>query len=203
MPTSTTYPNGQTLTSSALTQSEIDAALQTLTCGVLGINPPNYSIVKIVWPTEGQPFTKTPAQNCCYLSCVTSDSDYSRVRDRVLSTSGAQALETWLYTRNWRVNWTVYGPDSTDWARMIHSATFMEYFNSALAAYNLYPVEDPPEPTRLPEQFNAQWWERSDFHIDMYEQVTETILDGVATSVEIKLYNGSTDDPVADVTVTK
>jgi len=202
MPTSTTYPNGQTLVSSALTQQNIDKLMQTLTCGMLGINPPNYALVKVDWPTAGQPFTQTPSQNCCYLACVTSDSAYSRVRDLCNSSSTATSVtEEWTYTRNWRVSWTFYGPSATDCARQVHSATFMDYFNDQLNTCNLYPVEDPPEPTRVPETFNAQWWDRSDFHIDMYEQVTETITTGVATSVEIKLYDGAPDDPIADVVV--
>jgi hypothetical protein len=36
----------------------------------------------------------------------------------------------------------------------------------------------------------------------MYEQVTETITDGIATSVEVKVFDGSPNDPVADFTVT-
>ena len=47
---------------------------------------------------------------------------------------------------------------------------------------------------------------RGDFHVDMYEQVTETLTTptgGFATSVEVKVYDGSPEDPVADFEVTR
>ena len=53
----------------------------------------------------------------------------------------------------------------------------------------------------IPEQVQAEWWERADFHVVMYEQITETIQYGVVTSVEVKVYDGSSNDPVADITV--
>lgn len=78
----------------------------------------------------------------------------------------------------------------------------MDYFNDQLNLNNLFPVSDPAEPTRTPENFNAQWWERADFSIEMYENVTETVEDGKVTSVEIKVYDAdvSTTGPAADVT---
>jgi hypothetical protein len=78
----------------------------------------------------------------------------------------------------------------------------MDYFNDALNLANLFPVSDPVEPVRTPELINAEWWERCDFALTLYENVTETIEDGKVTSVEIKVYDGSPDDPVADFTVT-
>jgi hypothetical protein len=120
------------------------------------------------------------------------------VRDRTFSGTGP-VTETWGYTRGWRVAWCLYGPNSTDRARMIHSAMFMDYFNDVLSLSNLYPISDPPEPTRIPEQTNSQWFERADFHIIMYEQVTETIEDGAVTSVEVKVYDK--DGLAADITV--
>jgi hypothetical protein len=75
----------------------------------------------------------------------------------------------------------------------------MDFFASLLNLQNLYPVSDPPEPTRAPENFNAQWWDRTDFHVDMYEQITETIQPGVVTSVEISVQHQS--GQVADITV--
>jgi hypothetical protein len=88
-----------------------------------------------------------------------------------------------------------------DRARQIWSATFIDYFNDQLNLSNLFPVSEPTEPARVPETWNAQFWERCDFAITMYENVTETIEDGAVTSVEIKVYDGSPADPVADFTV--
>ncbi len=186
MPTTTQYPNGQSLVSSALTPAQVSVALQTLTCGMLGINPPDLSKVRVDWQTQGQPFENVSA-DICYLACTPQDVDYSRVRDRAFSGANGPVTETWTYTKGWRVAWCLYGPSAEDSARMIRSALFMDYFNDTLAAINLYPINDPPEVTRIPENINAQWWERADFYVIVYEQVTETIIDGQATSVEVKL----------------
>jgi hypothetical protein len=196
----TTYPNGQTLTSTALTPNAINLVIQPLTCGMIGVNPPDPNIVRVDWQTQGQPFVPTPGVDVCFISCVPYDVEYSRVRDRTTSGAGP-VVETWVYTRGWKIQWVLYGPTSTDRARMIHSATFMDYFNSTLEGAALYPLNDPPEPTRIPEEFNAQWFERADFHIIMYEQVTETISYNAVTSIEVKVY---ADDLglVADITET-
>jgi hypothetical protein len=198
--TTTNYPNGQRLISSALTVAQINTLMQSWTCGALGINPVDPTQVRYDWPTQGQPF-QTVNQDICYLSCLLQDSQYSRVRNKTYTGSGP-VVENWTYTRNWRISWTLYGPNSLDRARAIHTATFIDYFNDLLNGSSLFPISEPAEPVRMPENFNAQWWERVDFSIDTYENVTETISDGVVTSVEIKVYDGSPNDPVADFTVT-
>ena len=188
MGTSTTYPNGQTLVSDALTKDQINALIQTLTCGMLGINPPDPFQVRVDWPIEGQP-AQNNQTDVCYIRCTTKDNPYSRIRDRVLTQAGtgksAVLTENWFYTRVWQIAWTFYGPNSTDRARMVWDAMFMDYFADELAAENLFPVPDMPEPIRVPENFNAQWWERADFEVEMYEGISETINDGIATSVQV------------------
>ena len=201
--TTTTYPNGQTLTSTALTIQQINILIQTLTCGMLGINPVDPSQVRVDWQPQGQPDVALPSDDSCYISCVLQDTPYSRVRDR--SYAGIDvSTETWVYTRGWRIAWEAYGPSAFDRMRQVHSALFIDYFNDQLALQgNLYPVLDPAEPTRMPTNHNAQWYDRSDFRIEMYEQVTETIQYPVVASLEIKVYDGSPDDPVADIILTK
>ena len=211
MTVSTPYPNGQTLVSSALTVAQVNALIQSLTCGAIGLPlpstgvPAGYARVRVDWPTEGQPFTVNPQQDGCFIACVTHDDPYSRVRNRTLGGAGTELdplVETWTYTRAWRISWTAYGPSAFDNLRAVHSAfVFMDYFADQLSLSNLFTVTDPQEPTRMPEMFNAQWWERSDFAVTVYENVTETIQDGAVTSVEIKVYDGSPSDPVADFTV--
>ncbi len=199
--TSITYPNGQVLVSSALTVPQINVIMQNLTCGMLGINPPDYSKVRIDWPTEGQPFVGLPNNDVCFISCVPQDVEYSKVRDRTFSGTGP-VTETWVYTKGWRIAFTLYGPNCQDRARALHSAMFMDWVNDTLSLSNIYPVSDYPEITRIPESWNAQWWERADFYFTAYEQVTETIDDGAVTSVQIQTF---ADDlgQIADITATK
>lgn len=206
--TATIYPNGQTLTSTALTPKQINALMLQITCGMLGINPPDYSLVRDSWQTQGQPF-QDANKDVCYVACVPHDVEYRLVRDRTYTTVPATptvpeyVLETWTYTRGWRVGWTLYGPNSTDRARMLHSALFMDLFADQLSLNNLFPVPDMSTPVRVPENFNAQWFERAEFHCVMYEYVTETINSNIVKSVEISVYDASPNDPVADFTVDK
>jgi hypothetical protein len=199
--TSTTYPNGQTLTSSALTVEQINIIVQQLTCGMLGIVPVDNSKVRVSWQPQGQPDVALPSQDSCYVSCVLQDADYSRVRNRTFSgDSSGPITETWVYTRNWRIEWAAYGPNSFDRVRQIHSALFIDFFNDQFSILgNLFPVLDPAEPVRLPELHNAQWYDASRFHCDFYEQVTETIQDNVVTSVEVKVLDKT--GTVADITI--
>jgi hypothetical protein len=193
------YPNGQTLTSTALTVQQINILVQALTCGMLGIVPVDVSKVRVDWQFQGQPDVALPSQDSCYISCVLEDVPYSRVRDHTLAGVDGAAAETWVYTRGWRFAWALYGPNSFDRARQVHSALFQDYFNTAFEAANLYPVLDPAEPVRMPIEHNAQWYDSSQFHCVFYEQITETIQSPAVTSVEIKVYDK--DGQVADITI--
>ena len=202
-PTVTPYPDGTELTSTALTQSAIDTLVQVLTCGMIGITPPDDSLVRISWPLEGQPFVDS-TDDVCFLRCVTEDEPYDKLRDRtrVVTTPSpppAPVTYVWTYTRVWRVQWTFYGPSSTDRARAVRSALFQDYFADQLAASQLFPVPDPAAPVRLPEQMNAQWFERVDFGISMYEFVTETIAVPTVASVPVVI---KSEDATANIVIT-
>jgi hypothetical protein len=204
-----TYPNGQTLTSSALTPAQINVIIQSLTCGMIGIPIPvnpgdtGYAAVRVSWQQQGEPF-QDANDDVCYILCTPQNVDYSRIRDRIvagLGTCPSPLLETWLYTKGWNITWHFYGPNSEDRARAVRSAMFMDYANDQLSLSSLFPVNEPPEVVRLPQEINGQWFEYAEFHIDMYEQVTETVNDGVVTIVEVKVYEGTHTGPVADFTV--
>ena len=202
MSTPTTYPNGQVLTSSALTDTAMNIVMQAQTCGMLGINPVDPAQVRVDWQPQGQPDVATPSQDSCYVMSVLEDVDYSRVRDREASGTGP-VVQTWSYTRGWRISWDCYGPNSFDRARQIHSALFMDYFDTQFSLVNLYFVSDPSEPTRVPILHNGQWYDHTHFHCVFYEAVTETISDPAVTSVAVAVYADipNTTDPVATVTV--
>lgn len=198
--TVTTYPNGQTLTSTALTKDQINTLVLQLTCGMLGIIPVDPSRVRIDWQTEGQPDVARPSQDVCYISCVSYKTNYG-TRD-VTNTGTIEVTQTWVYTRGWRIAWEQYGPNSLDRNRQVQSALFQDYFNDQFSASKLYPIlEDDMEPTRMPELHNAQWYERSDFHCNFYEEVTETIQYPSVSSVEILVETSV--GQIADITFTK
>lgn len=202
--TTTTYPNGQVLTSTALTQQQMNILVQAITCGMLGIVPVDPAAVRVDWQPQGQPATALPTQDICYVTAVTEHVPYSEVRDHtVTGDASAPVTETWVYTRGWRFTWQLEGANATDRARQIHSAVLQsDYFYDQLSAANVYALTDPHEPVRVPVEHNAQWYDSSQFSCLFYEQVTETIQTRAVTSVEIKVYDGSVNDPIADITAT-
>ena len=196
-----TYPDGTTLTSSALTIAQIGAILQPLTLGMLGLPViPTSSLVRLQWPTQGAPFSDI-GDDVCYLACVPKDDPYDRIRDRTNESAADPNLEeVWNYTRAWSIRWVFYGPNSTDYARALRSALYQDYFTDLLSLSNLFPVSDFPETVRAPELLDGQWIERVDFAAEMYEAITETILRQTVVSVE-NIIEGNAGQ-IADFTVT-
>jgi hypothetical protein len=82
---SVTYPNGQTLTSDALTVEQVNTTTQTITAQLLGYNPvgpadPAYYFVRIVWAPEGQPAWKR-TENIAFIRCVEAPEEYGKLFD--------------------------------------------------------------------------------------------------------------------------
>ena len=183
-----TYPNGQILTSSALTPQQMNVIFQPWTLGALGLGTGtlDYSLVRINWETQGQPFPVLPGQDVCFLSCEPVHTPYSSIRAYINSNAPPPLSESWTYNKGWHIAWILYGPNSSDRARMLWTAVFTDYFVDRLNASSLYPISEFVPPTRNPENINGEWWERADFAIDLYEYVTETLATptgGIATSV--------------------
>lgn len=217
-----TYPDGTQLASSALTLSQINQILWTITMGMLGYvtpgTPPDTTSaqVRVQWPTTGAPFQQV-TDDICYISCLLVDDPYDKIRDRsTLPPFGwgqggwsdspwggtgedTEYTEQWTYTRVWEIKWCMYGPNSLDLTRALRSALFQDYFVLQFANSNLFPVSDFPEPIRAPELINAQWWERVDFKCLMYEFVSETIIKNSVESVEVILQDN--EGEIADFTV--
>jgi hypothetical protein len=87
--TSTPYPDGTTLVSSALLVEQVNETVQTITSGMLGLNPtspadPAYYAVRIEWPPEGQP-AWTRKQDIAFIRCVESIAEYGKVFDQTWS----------------------------------------------------------------------------------------------------------------------
>lgn len=200
----TTFPNGQVLTSLALTPQILSTLLQTLTCQMLGLDPAQdalcYAKVRLDWPTSGQPGWKV-GDDVCFLQVTEEDDAYNRLRDRRVSPSNATSVVSRdTFTRVWRVSWSFYGPNSFDQARLVKSALLtLDFPAEQLAQANLYLVTDFPATTRAPEKFQGQWWERTDLSVKLNELVEETLTVPTISSVEVILENES--GPVADLTV--
>ncbi len=223
MGSSKTYPDGATLTSSAITQTQMGTIMMPLTLGMLGLTiNPDSPLVRIFWPTEGAP-SQQITDDICYLRFTLKDDPYDKIRDRFFYPIGdsanqgygqgpfgnmpfggdipeGQGLELDTYTRVWEIHFCAYGPNSFDNLRAIRSALYQEYFCQQLQNFQLFPMSEFPEVRRMPEPFDKQWWERSDFSCEMYEFVTETITRQTVKSVEVIVEDAQ--GMIADFTVT-
>lgn len=151
--------------------------------------PDAYSQVRVGWQQEGQPgwFIN---QTYTILRCSTSDSEYSRMRDVTGAASGDTITQTDVYTRQWKTYWTFLGPNALDNARAVRSALItIQFVADYLAQSNLYVDPSIDEPMRSPEEFQGQWWERTDLVARFNEQITETFTVGLVQSVDVSIYD--------------
>jgi hypothetical protein len=178
--------------------------MQLLTINMLGIAPPTapndpaYNAVRIGWQQRGQPAYKI-GDDVAFVRCAEVDDPYNRVRD-VTQVPNPQdtndppqsVLQLTTYQRVWQTFWELYGPNSFDRMRQIHSALFTQTVHDTFAALNLnlYWVTDPPCPRRVPYYSDGQWWEFVAFDSRFNEGVTETLVIPLAASVPVQVYNG-------------
>jgi hypothetical protein len=198
-----TFANGQTLNSSALTQTQIENTFQVLTTSILGEGTDPNSAVRISWPTGGAPGWDI-TDDVIFLKATITNDRVNRSRDRGHSNpSDGSLTETVTYIRVWKIDFLLYGPNSLDHARLIKSALYMDWTQTTLAASNMAVVLDVADPRRMPELFEGQWWERSDFSARFNELVTETTTVAAIASIEIDLYTEDTSvsQPVREIDV--
>lgn len=164
-------------------------------------DPGAYEKVRVGWQQEGAPAWGI-TDDVVIVRASTIDSGYSHLRD-LATTAGADVItETDTFTRRWRGFWTFYGPNSLDHAGAVRSALIKIPFVADLfATSNLYVDPDITEPGRNPEQFQGEWWSRSDLSADFNEQITETYTAGIVASVEVSVNTegGQTADFIVSV----
>lgn len=141
--------------------------------------------VRVGWQKDGMPGWG-PSQDVVTCMAVVTDDRYNRIRDVSQSPlNDTTNTQTTDYTRAWEMRFSVYGPNSTDNARLIKSCLRLDWVRSIFSAVNLYLVPDERDPLRFPENFNKQWWDRSDFRAKYYEAVQETITQQTVATAEV------------------
>jgi hypothetical protein len=187
---------------SPLVPQQIDVVLQAATITMLGLPAPQsttdpvYQTVRVGWQQQGQPaFAIT--EDVVFIMCTQDNDEYDKIRDRYYTNANFTRVEA--YTRVWRVHWSVYGPNSFDNVRKIHSALWDDGIEAQLAAAQLYWVTNSPAPARIPELFGGQWWERVDFWAQFNEFVQEEVTAQSVESVEVIVENRS--GIIADVDI--
>lgn len=166
-----------------------------------------FSKVRVGW--KEQPAWKSPQDDIVTVMAVVTDDPYNRIREVMNAPNDETTiLETTNYTRAWEMRFSLYGPNSADNARLIKSCLRLDWFRNIISASNLYLVPNESDPVRAPENFNQQWWDRSDYRAKYYEAVQETITQQTVATAELILEaaiggfgsDGYGDNPYGDQT---
>lgn len=173
----------------------------------IGSDPNAFSKVRVAW--QNQPAWKSPQDDVVTVMGVVVDDPYNRIRDVMNAPNDETTItETTNYTRAWEMRFSVYGPNSVDNARLIKSCSRLPWFRDIVSASNLYLVPNESDPIGVPENFNQQWWDRSDYRAKYYEAVQETITQQTVATAEVILEaanggygsDGYGDNPYGDQT---
>lgn len=155
---------------------EIEDFFFQVTCRMLNIDlseKENQGKVRIAWPTNGAPGWKI-TDDIVFLRVTPIDDKMARGLNIIYNQN--EEDKTYVdkktgYTRVWKIDWTLYGFNSYDNADVIRNLIFDTDYMVEFKKKNLFLVTDVPMPTRLPEFYNGQWWERTDFSATFNEAV--------------------------------
>lgn len=146
----------------------------TETCKMLGLDPDapeNQEKVRLTWSQDGAPAWGI-AEDIVFIRITPIDDVIARPQDVLYDTSAPDYAQKEIgYTRVHKIDWTLYGPNSYDNADLIRYKILTREFLEEFKKYNLYLITNVPLPTRFPEIFNGQWWERTDFQAQYNELV--------------------------------
>lgn len=171
---------------------EIEDFLFKITCEMLGLDlskKETQSKVRISWPTNGAPSWKIN-EDVVFLRITPEDDKLAREQN-IIYTENEQDrsfLKKQIgYTRVHKINWTLYGPSSYDNADLIRFRIFEDEYKKKFNKKNLFLITDVPMPVRLPEFYNGQWWERTDFSATFNESVVRENVEPYIKSADIRV----------------
>lgn len=172
--------------------AEIEDFFQSITSQMLGLDmtlDENQGKVRISWPKEGAPSWKLD-EDIVFLRVTPVDDKLARELNIVYDPDqqdNEYAIKRTGYTRVHKIDWTLYGPNSYDNADLIRNLIFSYDYMLEFRQKNLFLITDVAMPTRLPELYNNQWWERTDFSCTFNEAVIRETEIPYITSTDIRI----------------
>lgn len=183
-----TYADGSILIGNELSPDNVVQILQPIVCSLLGINPPDYNLVRVEWPEKGQPAWKI-TDDVAFIRCVDDNGEYSQQRDDQTKTINGATIEEITYVTTWRAYFDFYGPNCYLRASNLISGMLLQVGQAQLAAAGLYIWSKAERPIYSKENRNGQWWPRASFSARFNYQVTDRITVPTALSAEILLFD--------------
>lgn len=157
--------------------TELEDFFADITYKILGLDSTlaaNKGKVRLAWPSNGAPSWKI-TDDVVFLRVTPIDDKQARLLNIIYNTDEEDSeylKKKTGYTRVHKIDWCLYGPNSYDNADLIRYAILEPHlYKETFKDKNLFIVTDIPMPTRLPELYNNQWWERTDFSATFNEAV--------------------------------
>lgn len=144
--------------------------------------------VRIGWQTDGAPAFKI-TDNMIFLTASPVDNQINRQHNIQLEESSPDLLMAKGYTRIMELSVVAYGSNALLNLDKIIFGMFSDSVRASLKAYDIYLVPDVVAPRRMPELFQAQWWERADMKLQFSELLTDETNINVVRSVDVEIQN--------------
>ena len=188
-----------------VTLKDIEDLFWLATAKMLGYDPAITATsqrVRISWQQRGVPAWGID-EDVTFIRIGEKEDLFNVIRDYIQYQQDADTARVAnAYTRIIDVKWTCYGPNSYDNASKIRSRLFMESYRGDLTAKDVYLVPDVKSPQRAPENFEGQWWDRSDLNAHFNNLVSLDELIPYFKSADIKI-NSTTSASVDSTTVAR
>ena len=148
-----------------LTLKDLEDLFWLATANMLNFDPASneaYSKIRIAWQTKGAPAWGID-EDVVSIRVGEREDLFNVIRDYLESQQdNDNARIANAYTRVLDIRWVFYGPNSYNNASMVRSRLFNEKFREVLTLKDVYLVPDVSSPSRVPELFEGQWWDRTD-----------------------------------------
>jgi hypothetical protein len=160
----------------------------------------DYYHVRVDWPTGGAPSWKV-TEDIVFIQVIEDDDPVNREREvKETEVDDVTLNEETSYTRVVALHMIFYGPNSFANAQIVRDGVFKDSYRLPLNREKIYPIPDIVSPTRAPEIFASQWWERVDLELRFNEGIKKNDEIGVIESAEIIVEDHS--GIVSDTTIT-
>lgn len=171
---------------------EIEDFFLEVTFEMLGIDlskEENQGKVRSAWHREGAPSWRI-TEDVVFLRITPQDDKLAREQN-IMYTENQEDKDYMKkqtgYTRVHKVDWMLYGPNSYDNADLIRYLILDYKYMKKFKKKNLGLITEVSMPVRLPEFYNGQWWERTDFSATFNEAVIRESIEPFISSADIRI----------------
>ena len=151
------------------------------------------------WPKDGAPAWKVD-QDIVFIRASSEPDPYTYDHHkRVIHKNSDTYTEQMEMTNVWTVSWLFYGPNSYSRAITICTNIFDPELQIMYAQNAFFPIKNFNVPSRIPELYQGQWWERVDLKIKFNAQIRINKERPYFKSVHIEIEEAKGDNESVDI----